>query len=150
MSARFSRRRRADRWGTSTPGGHALNSAPSKKLNVKGYFRGCAFALTCRNRIPCFSLVKGVFSPPEAEELSFSNWISQISGDNPIRGFLGSEQESDESPDWRGVRDFAYPGNSTVCRSGRQMPVLRRASLKLAGSRHFQRSRVRLRSHGRP
>ena len=28
-----------------------------------------------------------------------------------------------------------YPGNSTVRRSGRQMPVLRRASLRLAGSR---------------
>jgi hypothetical protein len=29
----------------------------------------------------------------------------------------------------------SYPVNSTVRRSGRQMPVLRKASLKLAGSR---------------
>ena len=66
------------------------------------------------------------------------------------QAFLGSEQESEEVPDWRGLRDFALSGefDGSSVRSADAGFAERIA--ETGREPYFQRSRVRLRSHGIP
>ena len=63
---------------------------------------------------------------------------------------VGSEQESEEVPDWRGLRDFALSGefDGSSVRSADAGFAERIA--ETGWEPYFQRSRVRLRSHGIP
>jgi hypothetical protein len=62
----------------------------------------------------------------------------------------GSEQESDEVPDWRGFRDFVVSGefDSSSVRSADAGSA--EGIAETGREPYFQRSRVRLRSHGTP
>jgi hypothetical protein len=63
---------------------------------------------------------------------------------------MGSEQESDEVPDWRGFRDFVVSGefDSSSVRSADAGSA--EGIAETGREPYFQRSRVRLRSHGTP
>lgn len=69
---------------------------------------------------------------------------------NNIVGKIGSAQESDRVPNWRGFQNFALSGEFGSSPVWSAMPVLRRGLTEIGPRAELPRSRVKLRSHRTP